>query len=158
MGFGVTFLGLLVDDWPVECFFFLFFTGVVSGWLDDDVDKRVVEEVVVAVAEEAERRRGDEDGVVTLTFSRTLLFLGVFFSEFFKQMRLTTLTNNEVWLIYFLGIIGLYFMNWIQYSGRKRNIRRANLSKSKSEHRSIVILWLIPILCILLSIIFLKLV
>jgi len=95
---------------------------------------------------------------ITLLHSALLLFLGVFFSEFFKQMRLTTLTNNEVWLIYFLGIIGLYFMNWIQYSGRKRNIRRANLSKNKSEHRSIVILWLIPILCILLSIIFLKLV
>ena len=41
-----------------------------------------MEEVVVAVAvaEEAERRRGDDDGV-TLTFSRTLLFLGVVGAE-----------------------------------------------------------------------------
>jgi len=95
---------------------------------------------------------------ITLLHSAVLLFLGVFFAEFLKQMKGTSLNATNIWIIYGVLVIAIYFKNWIQYSGLKRNVKKAKLAQASSAHRSIVVLWLFPILCFALSFIFLNLV
>ena len=90
---------------------------------------------------------------ITLVHTSIVFILGVFFSEFFKQMNIATLTSTKAYILFVTIVIGLLFKNWIQYSGRKLTIRKAKKNSSKSVERSIYVLWFVPIGLIALSLI-----
>jgi len=80
-----------------------------------------------------------------------LLLLGVFFAGFFNQMHMDTISQDKGWTLYILASVFLFFKNWIQYTGRKRNVLNAKMLKRKSQTYSIFMLWLLPVACIVLA-------
>lgn len=93
---------------------------------------------------------------ITILEAALLLLLGIFFAEFFKNMRMETLSNSGAWTLFGIGVVVLYFKNWIKYSGRKRRVLNAKYSGSKSFNRNIVSLWLFPVCAIILAVILLQ--
>ena len=80
-----------------------------------------------------------------------IFLLGVFFDAFFRQLNVETMSPNKAWVLFSLTSFIIVFKNWIQFSGRKRNIINAKLSKRKTTRHNIWLLWLLPICCIILS-------
>ncbi len=93
---------------------------------------------------------------ISVLQSSILLLLGVFFAEFFKQMRVETMSSTKAWTLFFIASIIIYFKNWMSYSGKKRKVLNAKQTKRKSLQYSIWVLWLLPLGCIVLSIILLR--
>lgn len=91
---------------------------------------------------------------ITIVQTSFLLVLGVFFAEFFNKMHVATMSSTKAWVLFVLASLLLYFINWIQYSGKKRKIMNAN-QKKKSNY-GIFTLWLIPAVAIFLAVIFMK--
>lgn len=91
---------------------------------------------------------------ITLVQASLLLFLGVFFAEFFHKMHVDTMSSTSAWVLLLIALIILYFINWIQYSGKKRKIMNANQKKIATY--GVFTLWLIPVIALFLAIIFLK--
>lgn len=91
---------------------------------------------------------------ITIVQASFLLVLGVFFAEFFNQMHVATMSATKAWVLFVLASLLLYFINWIQYSGKKRKIMNAN-QKKKSNY-GIFTLWLIPVVAVFLAMLFLK--
>ncbi|MBA6151766.1 hypothetical protein [Gelidibacter maritimus] len=91
---------------------------------------------------------------ITIVQASFLLVLGVFFAEFFQQMRVATMSATKAWVLFVLACLLLYFINWIQYSGKKRKIMNAN-QKKKSNY-GLFTLWLIPVVALFLALLFLK--
>lgn len=91
---------------------------------------------------------------ITIVQASFLLVLGVFFAEFFSQMHVATMSATKAWVMFVLASLLLYFINWIQYSGKKRKIMNAN-QKKKSNY-GIFTLWLIPVVAVFLAMLFLK--
>lgn len=85
-----------------------------------------------------------------------LLLFGVFFSIFFNQMNVDTMSSIKAWTLFGIAIVALYFMNWMNYSGRKRRVLNAKSTKKKAKNFSILTLWLLPFGCISLAIILLQ--
>ena len=85
-----------------------------------------------------------------------LLLFGVFFSIFFNQMNVDTMSSNKAWTLFGIAIVPLYFMNWMNYSGRKRRVLNAKSTKRKAKSFSILTLWLLPFGIVSLSIILLQ--
>lgn len=91
---------------------------------------------------------------ITIVQASFLLVLGVFFAEFFHKMHVATMSATKAWVLFVLTCLVLYFINWIQYSGKKRKIMNAN-QKKKSNY-GIFTLWLIPGVAIFLALIFMR--
>jgi hypothetical protein len=89
---------------------------------------------------------------ITIFQCGLILLLGIFFSEFFKNMNMVTLSASSAWLLFGVVTVVLYFKNWIQYSGRKRRVLNAKYSSSKSFKRNIFVLWLLPVLSTVIAI------
>ena len=94
---------------------------------------------------------------ITIFQCGLLLLLGIFFSEFFKNMNLVTLSASSAWSLFGVIAVVLYFKNWIQYSGRKRRVLNAKQSSSKPFKRNIFVLWLLPIASLAIAITLLQL-
>lgn len=73
-----------------------------------------------------------------------LLLLGVFFAGFFRQMHVDTMSSSKAWILFTLLVIAIFFKNWMQYSGKKRNLLNAKRLQQKKQAYSIWILWLLP--------------
>lgn len=73
-----------------------------------------------------------------------LLLLGVFFAGFFRQMHVDTMSSYKAWILFALLVIAIFFKNWMQYSGKKRNLLNAKRLQLKKQAYSIWILWLLP--------------
>jgi hypothetical protein len=95
-------------------------------------------------------------GYITLLQASIVLFLGVFFSVFLRQMHVSTMSSNKAWILFGVACIGLYFKNWIQYSGKKRIALNAKKTKVKSKSYNIYLLWFLPIAILGLSIILMQ--
>ncbi len=74
-----------------------------------------------------------------------LLLLGVFFAGFFRQMHVNTMSSSKAWTLFVLLSIIVFFKNWMQYSGKKRNLLNAKMLKKRKQTYNIWILWLLPI-------------
>jgi len=85
-----------------------------------------------------------------------IFLLGVFFAAFFKQMNVETMSSSKAWVLFILTAFIIIFKNWIQFSGRKRSVMNAKLSKRKTMRHNIWLLWLLPICSIILSILLLN--
>ncbi len=93
---------------------------------------------------------------LTLLQLSIILVLGVFFAAFFNQMNIDTMSSEKAWALFIVTSFIVYFKNWIQNSGRKRSVINAKLSKRKSRHYNIWLLWLLPVCCIALSILLMQ--
>ena len=104
------------------------------------------------------KAKANSISIVYITFFQAslLLLLGVFFSIFFRQMNVDIMSSKKAWTLLGLAIIVLYFINWMSYSGRKRRVLNAKSTKNKAQSYSIWVLWLLPVGCILLSLLLLQ--
>ena len=85
-----------------------------------------------------------------------LLLLGVFFSIFFNQMNVETMSSSKAWVLFVIASIIIYFKNWIQYSGKKRRVLNAKSTRSKTKRFNVYILWILPIGIVFITILLLK--
>ena len=86
-----------------------------------------------------------------------LLFLGgVFFIKFLEQMKVVVMSSSNTGLLFVMTAVVLHFKNWVSYSGRKRRVLNAKLSKKKDLSYSMLILVALPVAIIALSILFYK--
>lgn len=85
-----------------------------------------------------------------------VLLLGSFFAGFFKQMDIDTLDSENAWTLFVLVSLAIYFKNWMSYNGKKRIIINAIMNNKKKVVYNIILLWLLPIVCISLSVILLQ--
>ena len=93
---------------------------------------------------------------ISILQSSIILLLGAFFAAFFNQMKVNMMSATKAWILFGLTCLILYFKNWIQYTGKKRNILNAKRTRSKSQHYALWIVLLLPLGCILLSLLLLK--
>ena len=77
----------------------------------------------------------------------SLLFLfGCFCAAFVSRMpNMETMSANSAWTLFILFSIGIYFKNWMQYTGKKRMVIQAKINKHKTKAYNIWILWTLPI-------------
>ena len=85
-----------------------------------------------------------------------VLVLGIFFAAFFSQMKVDAINSQSAWTLFIMTSIIICFKNWIKYSGKKRKVMNAKMTKKAFKHNNIFLLWLLPIACIALSIVLLK--
>jgi len=90
---------------------------------------------------------------ISVLQSTLLLLFGVFFAGFFNQMNVNTLSQDKAITLFVLACVFISFKNWMQYAGRKRKVLNAKMLKSKSLGYNIWLLWLLPIVCLGLSLI-----
>src|SRR5690606_28541948 len=79
-----------------------------------------------------------------------LLLIGIVLAIFLKQMNVITMSSSKAWTLFIIASLIILFKNWMQYSGKKRNILNSKFKKKESY--SIWVLWLLPLGCIALSI------
>ena len=85
----------------------------------------------------------------------SLIFLfGAFFTVFFNQMNVNILSSSNVWTLFIIIVIGNHIKNWIQFSGKNRNVARAKSFRPLSLN--IWLLWLLPFALIILAVILLQ--
>jgi hypothetical protein len=89
---------------------------------------------------------------ISLVQIAIFILLMEFFLVFSKQMNFAGLSTSKVIFIIIFGCFGIYFKNWMTYTGRKRNVLKSKL-KNKND-QSIVVLWLIPIALMFLCVMF----
>jgi len=83
---------------------------------------------------------------ITLLQVSLLLLLGVFFSGFFRQMNMDTMSASKAWTLFTLIAVFIYFKNWMQYTGKRRMMINAKMNKKKSKSTyNIYLLWSLPI-------------
>ena len=91
---------------------------------------------------------------VSLLQSGLLLLSGILIAVFLKGMHTSGMNSENAWLLYVLVVLFLCLKNWLQYSGKKSKIMRANTKKFNPINYSMRTLWLVLIgifsLCILL--------
>jgi len=104
------------------------------------------------------KSKANSISIIYITFlqSSLLLLLGVFFSVFFEQMNVSTMSSTKAWTLFVIAILILYFKNWMNYSGRKRRVLNAKSTKKKAQNFSIWTLWILPFGCITLAILLLQ--
>lgn len=93
---------------------------------------------------------------ITLLQASILLFLGVFFAVFLRQMHVATMSGEKAWTLFFISCIAIYFKNWIQYSGKKRISLNAKKTKVRMKTFNIYMLWILPFAIIGMSLILLQ--
>tara|TARA_R110002012_G_scaffold312248_1_gene522530 strand:+ start:81810 stop:82187 length:378 start_codon:yes stop_codon:yes gene_type:complete len=82
-----------------------------------------------------------------------LLLLGMFFAGFSNQMNMNTMSQDKAWALFIMASVFIFFKNWVQYAGRKRKVLNAKMLNKKTQNHSIFLLWMLPIACIILSVI-----
>ncbi|MEY8849849.1 hypothetical protein AB9K26_13605 [Psychroserpens sp. XS_ASV72] len=82
-----------------------------------------------------------------------VLLLGAFFAVFFEQMHVNTPSSSKVWTLFIIFSVTVYFRNWLTYTGKKRSVLNAKISKNKKVAYNIWLLWLLLLGCIALAII-----
>lgn len=91
---------------------------------------------------------------ITVVEASLLLVLSVVFSGFLQRLHVPTITPGRAWILFIVAAWVLYFKNEIKFSGKKRKVMNANRTKKTSY--GIVTLWLIPVVAVFLSILFLR--
>ena len=85
-----------------------------------------------------------------------LLLLGVFFSEFFSQMKVEMMSSSNAWTMFTIAVVLIYFKNWMTFTGKKRLLLNAKSNKKKSSSYNVWVLWLIPLGFIAISLMLLN--
>ena len=85
-----------------------------------------------------------------------MLLLGTFFIKFLDQMKVVVMNGTNALLLFIIVSLFIHFKNWLNYSGRKRLILNAKLSKRKDLEYSLFILISLPFGLFGLSLMMLK--
>lgn len=85
-----------------------------------------------------------------------ILLLGAFFAIFFEQMHVNTLSPSKAWTLFIISSIAVYFRNWLGYTGKRRSVLNAKITKNKKVAYNIWLLWLLLLGCITLAFIILN--
>lgn len=85
-----------------------------------------------------------------------VLLLGTFFAKFFNQMNMTTMSSDKAWAVFVLISIFLLFKNWMQYTGKRRMMINAKMTKKVHTSYSIWLLMFLPICIFVLTLILFK--
>lgn len=93
---------------------------------------------------------------ILLLQAAMLLLVGTFLMLFLNQMRVDVLSFPKALTLFVITIIALIFRNWIYYTGKKRKVLNAHWNKKATQTKHIWLLWLIPFVCLILSIIILQ--
>ena len=104
------------------------------------------------------KSKANRIAILYITFLQMtlVLLLGVFFSIFFRQMHLDIISATKSWTLFVLLVFILYFKNWMFYSGKKRRVLNAKLTKKSAQKYGIFTLWLLPFGCIALALLLLQ--
>jgi len=104
---------------------------------------------------EAKNKKANKIATVYISILQgaLLLLLGVFFAGFFNQMNVNTLSQDKAITLFVLACIFIFFKNWMQYAGRKRKVLNAKMIKSKTLGYNIWLIWMLPLICLGLSLI-----
>src|SRR5690606_41755963 len=91
-----------------------------------------------------------------LSFFQITVFvlIGIVLAIFLNQMNVIKMSSSKSWTLFIIASLIILFKNWMQYSGKKRNILNAKFKKKESYN--IWVLWLLPLGCIALSILFMN--
>jgi len=102
------------------------------------------------------KQKANRLAVFYITFFQAsiILVLGTFIAAFSSQMYVNTMSSTNAWILFTISILFIYLKNWVQYSGKKRNVLKAKMNKKNTY--SIWLLWLLPFGCIFLSFILLN--
>ena len=87
---------------------------------------------------------------ITILQITLLLLIGVVLAIFLNQMNVATMSSSKALTLFIIASLIILFKNWVQYSGKKRNILNSKFKKKESYN--IWVLWLLPIGCIALSV------
>ena len=93
---------------------------------------------------------------VSIVEIEVMLLVGIFFIKFLDQMNVVIMNGANAWLLFIMASIFIHFKNWLNYSGRKRLILNAKLSKRKDLDYSLFILISLPFGLLGLSLMILK--
>ena len=104
------------------------------------------------------KKNTNKIGVIYITILQAsiLFVLGVFVTEFLNQMHVSTISTTKAWSLLIITTIILYFKNWMQYTGRNRQVLNAKLTKSKLETHSLTFIITFPLGCIFIALLLLK--
>ena len=93
---------------------------------------------------------------VSIVEIEVVLLVGIFFIKFLDQMNVVIMNGANAWLLFIIASLFIHFKNWLNYSGRKRLILNAKLSKRKDLDYSLFILISLPFGLLGLSLMILK--
>lgn len=91
---------------------------------------------------------------ISILQASLIFLLGAFFTVFFDQMNVAVTSSTNAWTLFVITIVVNHIKNWIQYSGKKRNVAKAKSYKPLTLN--IGLLWLLPIAIIGMGIILLQ--
>ena len=80
---------------------------------------------------------------VTMLQMACILIIGTLFAEFAYNMKLSTMSSSKAWTLFIVVYLIMMFLNWMSYSGKKRNQLRLKSKKGLSEYPS-WLLWITP--------------
>ena len=93
---------------------------------------------------------------VSIVEIEVMLLVGIFFIKFLDQMNVVIMNGANARLLFIIASLFIHFKNWLNYSGRKRLILNAKLSKRKDLDYSLFILISLPFGLLGLSLVMLK--
>ena len=93
---------------------------------------------------------------VSIVEIEVVLLVGIFFIKFLDQMNVVIMNGANAWLLFIIASLFIHFKNWLNYSGRKRLILNAKLSKRKDLDYSLFTLISLPFGLLGLSLMILK--
>ncbi|MCL6293734.1 hypothetical protein [Jejuia spongiicola] len=80
-----------------------------------------------------------------------IFLLGCFFAAFFNKMHAETISSTSAWTLFIIISIGIYFKNWIQYTGKKRMMINTKMIKKKKPQTNIWLLSILPVVTLALA-------
>jgi len=86
-----------------------------------------------------------------------ILFVsGAFLITFLSKMNVNTPSTNKVIAFFVIGALSIHIKNWLKYNGKTRMVLKAKRNREKVKDASLLLLFIIPIVCIALGFIVLK--
>ncbi|WP_406685524.1 hypothetical protein N1F78_07340 [Seonamhaeicola sp. MEBiC1930] len=90
-------------------------------------------------------------GYVSILQISLIFLLGCFFAAFFNQMNVNTMSSTKAWTLFGIVSVGIYFKNWLQYTGRKRIMINSKMVKKNKSQSNVWLLWLLPVAILFLA-------
>lgn len=66
-------------------------------------------------------------------------------------MHAETISSTSAWTLFIIISIGIYFKNWIQYTGKKRMMINTKMIKKKKPQTNIWLLSILPVVTLALA-------
>lgn len=82
-----------------------------------------------------------------------VLLLGVFFTRFFNQMNMGTISKEKAWTLFVLVSLFVFFKNWMQFTGKRRMMIHAKMNKKAKNQYNVWLILLLPIGVLILALI-----